>query len=307
MSVSGVLIIDKPAGMTSHDVVQRVRRCFKTRKVGHAGTLDPDVTGVLVVCIEEATRLIEYATADNKVYEGTACFGKATDTDDATGNVIAEASAEHVTSAQIHEAASRFVGRTMQTVPKYSAVHVDGKRAYEYARAGLDVELPSREIDIGEFAVANFQPGFCAYADFRVKCSKGTYVRALCRDWGNVLGIPACMHDLRRTASGPFQIEEAVPLQVLMDSDSPEQYLLPLTAALRSMEQYRVSNEEAVRLAHGQTILFAATKPCNSDVAVLTEDGQLVCVASVDDSEFPRVRLSPRKVFWKRDTENAHH
>ncbi len=300
MSLSGVLILDKPAGLTSHDVVQRVRRHLRTKKVGHAGTLDPDVTGVLVLCIGDATKLIEYATAEDKVYEGTVCFGTSTDTDDASGVVIARASASALTRDVVERAAAEFLGLQTQVVPKYSAVHVDGKRAYEYARAGLDVTLPTRMVEIHELVVSNFTPGDVATADFRVKCSKGTYVRALCRDWGDKVGVPAHMKTLRRTASGPFVIGEAVSLGTFESSPSPEQFLLPAVAAVRTLHKCTVSRADADKLAMGQAVSTTDVRP-TSHVAVLADSGELVCVAHAVGRGMGRVVLKPRKVFWKRD------
>ncbi|CAM3901987.1 tRNA pseudouridine(55) synthase TruB [Alicyclobacillus pomorum] len=300
MSLSGVLILDKPAGLTSHDVVQRVRRHLRTKKVGHAGTLDPDVTGVLVLCIGDATKLIEYATAEDKVYEGTVCFGMSTDTDDASGEVTARASACRLTRDAIERAAAEFIGLHPQVVPKYSAVHVGGKRAYEYARAGLDVTMPTRMVEIHELVVSDFSPGDVATADFQVKCSKGTYVRALCRDWGEKVGIPAHMKALRRTASGPFRIHEAVSLEAFESSPSPEQFLLPAVAAVRSLQKCTVSRADADKLAQGQAVSITGMQPA-PQVAVLVDSGDLVCVAHAVGRGTRQVVLKPRKVFWKRD------
>ncbi|WP_026974450.1 tRNA pseudouridine(55) synthase TruB [Alicyclobacillus contaminans] len=300
MSVSGVLIVDKPAGLTSHDVVHRVRRVFGTKKVGHAGTLDPDVTGVLVLCVGWATRLLEYAAAESKVYEGTVCFGVATDTDDAAGQVMARASAVHLTDELVKQAAVAFVGPSMQVVPRYSAVHVAGRRAYEYARHGMDVELPARPIEIHELSVLEFRPGEQAFADFRVHCSKGTYIRALCRDWGARLDLPAHMHRLRRVASGLFSIDEAVALDVLEHASEPERFLHPPTTALRTLASISVSEAQAERLARGQGVTVGdATAVPNGIVAVCC-GGQLVCVANVDATR-SGLRMQPKKVFWKRD------
>jgi tRNA pseudouridine55 synthase len=300
LTLSGVLILDKPAGLTSHDVVQRVRRHLHTKKVGHAGTLDPDVTGVLVLCIGDATKLIEYATAEDKVYEGTVCFGTSTDTDDASGTVIARASASRLTRDAVERAAAEFLGVQPQVVPKYSAVHVDGKRAYEYARAGMDVAMPVRMVEIHELAVSDFAPGDVATADFRVKCSKGTYVRALCRDWGDKVGVPAHMKTLRRIASGPFVISEAVSLPVFESSPSPEQFLLPAVSAVRTLKKCSVSRADADKLAQGQAVIATSVQP-EGQVAVLADSGDLVCVAHAVGRGKGQVVLKPRKVFWKRD------
>jgi tRNA pseudouridine55 synthase len=301
VSVSGILIVDKPAGMTSHDVVARVRRRLQTKKVGHAGTLDPNVTGVLVLCIGDATRLIEFVTADEKEYEGTICFGYSTDTDDADGRVLATASAAALTEAAVQASAASFVGSIEQTVPRYSAVHIAGRRAYEYAREGAEVDLPRRRVEIYELSVSNFRSGERAYVDFRVRCSKGTYIRALARDWGERLGVPAHLHQLRRTASGPFHISEAVPLDQFLESERPEEFVRPSLSALRALDTFRVSETMARRLAFGQAVTITAEKRCGPTVAVLDAEGELVCVAEAKRAEYPKVQLRPRKVFWKRD------
>lgn len=302
MSVSGVLVVDKPAGMTSHDVVARIRRRLNTKKVGHAGTLDPNVTGVLVLCVGEATRLLEFVAADEKEYEGTVCFGFSTDTDDAEGRVLATASAAALTEELVQSSAASFVGSIDQKVPLYSAVHIDGRRAYEYARAGAEVDLPVRRVEIYELTVSNFRSGDTAYVDFRVRCSKGTYVRALARDWGDVLGVPAHLHRLRRTASGLFRITEAVALDEFEASERPEKYLLPSACALRALDKVRVDDAIARRLAFGQAVTIRAQERSRRPtVAVLDREGNLVCVADANDAQYPKVQLRPRKVFWKRD------
>jgi tRNA pseudouridine55 synthase len=301
MSVSGVLVIDKPSGMTSHDVVARVRKTLKTRKVGHAGTLDPDVTGVLVLCIGDATRLIEYLSANEKVYEGRTVFGIATDTDDASGNIVRVASAAHLTEEIIKQAAKRFLGDTLQAVPAYSAVHIAGKRAYELARMGEAFERPVRQIHIESLDVWGFIPGERAEVSFRVRCSKGTYVRALCRDWGDAVGVPAHMSMLRRIQAGQFSIEDAIPLSEWASLEHPERCLLPMSEAVRGLPALYVSQDQAERLAHGQSLLV--DDGCQEGtVAVFLEDvGELVAMCQFFKAR-DRGRVVPRKVFWKKGT-----
>jgi tRNA pseudouridine55 synthase len=287
--------------MTSHDVVVRVRKTLKTRKVGHAGTLDPDVTGVLVLCIGDATRLLEYLSADEKVYEGRTVFGVATDTDDASGNIVRVASAAHLTEEIIQRAAKRFLGDTMQAVPAYSAVHIDGKRAYELARMGETFELPVRQIHIESLDVWGFVPGERAEVCFRVRCSKGTYVRALCRDWGDAVGVPAHMSMLRRIQSGPFSIEDAIPLVEWESLAQPEQCLLPMREALRGFPTMFVSREQAERLAHGQSILVTGGGTEGTVAVMLKDIGELVAMCQLFRDR-DKGRLVPRKVFWKKGT-----
>ncbi|MCL6516210.1 MAG: tRNA pseudouridine(55) synthase TruB [Alicyclobacillus sp.] len=286
--------------MTSHDVVATVRKVLGTRRVGHAGTLDPDVTGVLVVCVGEATRLVEYASADEKAYEGVIAFGRSTDTDDAQGRVTAEADASGLDEARVREAASTFQGEMDQTVPLYAAVRVGGRRLYEYARSGEPVEAPTRRITIHRLDVLWFHPGVLAEAGFRVRCSKGTYVRALCRDWGRRVGVPAHMRALRRIASGPFRAEEAVPLEVWRKSADPASYLLPPVELLRPWPRVCVSEDEADRLANGQMLPTPARLSPGQLAACVTQDGVLVAVVKYERG--PRSgRLRPMKVFWKKE------
>ncbi|SFU75763.1 tRNA pseudouridine(55) synthase TruB [Alicyclobacillus macrosporangiidus] len=297
---SGVLVLDKPAGLTSHDVVDGVRKVLGTRRVGHAGTLDPDVTGVLVICVGEATRLLEFAAAEEKQYEGVIAFGRATDTDDATGRVVAEADASRLDEAVVREAATALVGDVEQAVPLYAAVRVGGKRLYEYARSGEPVEPPVRRVRIEELAVLWFRPGAIAEAGFRVRCSKGTYVRALCRDWGRLAGVPAHMRSLRRTASGHFQIGEAVDFDHWRQSPDPAAYLLPPAEALRGWPRIAVTEEEAAKLAQGQRVVSGIRVPGGSLAACVTTGGELVAVVQAEGPPGAQ-RLRPKKVFWKKE------
>lgn len=303
MSLNGVLILDKPAGMTSHDVVNRLRRRLGTRRIGHAGTLDPDATGVLVLCIGEATRLLEFMVADNKEYDGTVHFGIGTDTDDASGREVARCHAGHVQEEEILQSASELVGVQMQRVPAYSAVHVGGRRAYEYAREQREVELPIREIVIHELQVLSFDPGDSPTARFHVACSKGTYIRALCRDWGTKLGIPAHLKDLRRTRSGFFDIREAVSLRAFEESEQPEGWLLSGFEAIRELPKTTQPMDVIVRLTQGQQVLVDGTFEASESVAVLTADGQLAAIAHVlpGPKQGAQIVLKPKKVFWKRE------
>jgi tRNA pseudouridine55 synthase len=322
----GVLVLDKPRGMTSHDVVARVRRRLGTRKVGHAGTLDPDATGVLVLCIGDATRLAAYLTAADKEYEGRVIFGIATDTDDASGEVTARASAAALRRDQVEAAGERFVGGYEQTVPAYSAVHIDGRRAYDLARRGANLELPKRRVEIHRLELHSFSPGETAWADFTVACSKGTYIRALCRDWGAALGLPAHMGALRRIRSGRFHIGQALALADFEAMADPKAALLPMTADVVDLPRVVLDGRACQRLAQGQAVRLYPAPPlwdvekaetvsarvdnsatarqstANEDpeVAVCTTDGQLVAVAVCAAADNNAAWIRPRKVFWKK-------
>jgi len=214
--VDGILLVDKPAGLTSHDIVDRIRRRFRFRKVGHGGTLDPMATGLLVVLLGRGTRLSERFTASDKQYEGVMRLGVRTDTDDVDGTVIAEADPSAVTEAQLREAMARRTGDLMQTPPMVSAVKQGGVPLYKLARKGHTVERKPRLIHVYAFTLLGYEP---PRARFRLACTKGTYVRTLCAEIGEELGCGAFLESLRRTASGPFQVSAARPLDALLQME----------------------------------------------------------------------------------------
>ena len=225
-ATGGLLVVDKPAGMTSHDVVARVRRLAGTRKVGHAGTLDPMATGVLVLGLGRATRLLGHLTLTDKAYDATIRLGVVTTTDDAEGEVVATSPVDAVTEHDVREALAGFVGEIDQVPSSVSAVKVAGRRAYERVRAGEDVQLASRRVRIEEILVRDVRP---AEVEVSVRCSSGTYIRALARDLGARLGVGGHLTALRRTAVGPYALADAHPLEQL-EGDLP---VLPLAAAAR--------------------------------------------------------------------------
>ncbi len=229
--MKGVVIVDKPAGITSHDAVDRVRKLLGERKAGHTGTLDPMATGVLAVCVGEATKIASFLTGDDKVYEATMRLGVRTDTLDMTGQVLAEQQ-PRATDADVKAVLAAFAGTITQVPPQYSAVKVRGKALYKWARKGIRVEAPAREVEIREILLQGIElPG----VRFTVTCSKGTYIRTLCADMGDRLGCGAALEQLRRTRSGIFREEDAVRLDG--DSDDGiraklEQGLIPMNRAL---------------------------------------------------------------------------
>jgi tRNA pseudouridine55 synthase len=311
MAVSGVLCVDKPSGRTSHDVVLALRRRLGIRRIGHAGTLDPAATGVLVLCIGDATRLVEYLSADEKAYVGTMLFGVGTDTDDAEGQVTATADATRLTLSEIEHAVTAFRGHICQRVPSYSAVHIEGKRAYELARADIRVDLPTRWVDIFEFAVDGLQGmgGDTVGLSFYVRCSKGTYIRSLCRDLGETLGVPAHLTTLRRVQSGCIRSDDCVPLDTLLQSDNPLAYLRRPVDCLSNMPTVSVTASVAAALSKGQQADWPVDGPelAPQTVAVATCDGNLVAVVETISSANPdgfnalhgHTRMRPVKVFWK--------
>lgn len=228
----GVLLVDKPSGPTSHDVVNVIRRTFGFRKVGHGGTLDPQATGLLVILVGRGTKLSARFMSSDKTYEGTLLLGTATDSQDTDGQVIKEAAWDDVTREKLDEAMSRFQGDIYQTPPMVSAVKIDGVPLYKHARKGRTVERKPRLIHIYEFRLTGFRP---PHADFVIRCTKGTYVRTVCAEIGEALGCGACLSSLRRTVSGDFDISGAVSLDDLlkMDKEAVIEKIIPLRRLAR--------------------------------------------------------------------------
>ncbi|MEI6790474.1 MAG: tRNA pseudouridine(55) synthase TruB, partial [Myxococcaceae bacterium] len=204
----GILLVDKPKGFTSFDIVAQTRRSFKTKAVGHTGTLDPFATGLLVLLLGRYTRLCEHITAQDKTYEAEICFGIGTDTDDCEGQVIATGDTSHLTPELINTALESFLGDQLQVPPQYSAISIGGERAYKKARRGEHIELPARPILVYEISPISTQ---LPLVSIRLHVSKGTYIRAIARDLGAKLGVPAHLTNLRRTASGSYDVSECSP------------------------------------------------------------------------------------------------
>ncbi|CAM3997074.1 tRNA pseudouridine(55) synthase TruB [Smaragdicoccus niigatensis] len=221
MILGGLLIVDKPAGMTSHDVVSRCRRIMKTRKIGHAGTLDPMATGVLVLGVERATKLLGLLSLTTKSYAATIRLGQATTTDDAEGEVISSADVSAVEDADIKAQIAVLTGDIMQVPATVSAIKIDGKRAYALARAGEDVVIPARPVTVSRFEVIESRRGQFIDLDVVVDCSSGTYIRSLARDLGAALGVGGHLTALRRTVVGPFGLDVARTLDELADDPTP--------------------------------------------------------------------------------------
>lgn len=240
----GVLVVDKPSGMTSHDVVARVRRIAGTRRVGHTGTLDPAATGVLVLCLGRATRLVTALQAGRKTYAAVARLGVTTSSDDLDGEVLATTSAAALDESTVCGALSAFQGVIDQVPPMVSAIRIDGERLHERARRGETVERPARRVEIDSIVLDRFEPGEAADVTFLVACSAGTYVRSIARDLGERLGVGGTLASLRRVANGPFSEVEAVPLAQL--EDDPElltsRLLRPLDALRRAVDVVEVAD-----------------------------------------------------------------
>jgi tRNA pseudouridine55 synthase len=249
----GLVVVDKAAGWTSHDVVAKLRGVYGQKRVGHAGTLDPDATGVLLVGLGRVTRLLRYLQEAGKEYRGRVVFGVATDTLDASGAVL-ERTEMTVTRDALDSAARAFVGDIEQVPPMVSALKVGGRRLYELARAGEEVERAARPVHISELVVEELEPGAYPEATIRVACSSGTYIRTLAADLGAALGGCAHLGGLRRLRVGSFVLDEARPIEAI-EADADAAVLAP-TEAMRDLELVRIDAERARGVAHGAT--FAA-------------------------------------------------
>jgi tRNA pseudouridine55 synthase len=277
-AASGLVIADKPSGQTSHDVVAQIRRLAGTRRVGHAGTLDPMATGVLVVGVEKATRLLGHLTLAEKEYTATIRLGQATDTDDAEGQTVAETSAAGVTEAALRSAVVALTGEIRQVPPGFSAIKVGGKRAYRLAREGAAPELAARTVTVRSFTIqAVRRAGDLLDADVSVTCSSGTYIRALARDLGAALGVGGHLTALRRTRVGPYGIGQARTLDQLAASFT----VIPLAdAADAAFRRLDLTEEEARQVAHGRRLPSAVLghEPGAGPVAAFAPDGSLVAL-----------------------------
>lgn len=254
--VHGWVIVDKPQGLTSTQVVAKVRHIFDARKAGHAGTLDPMATGVLAVALGEATKTVPYAMDAEKTYTFTARWGEARDSDDAEGAVTGT-SEKRPSAAEIEAVIPQFQGLIQQTPPAYSAIKVDGERAYDIARDGDTVELESRTVFVRQVRLLNLPDP--DHAEFEMHCGKGTYVRAWVRDVGQALGCLGHVSALRRTRVGSFRVEDATPLDSLMGfmhSPAAFEHLRPLSTALDGIPALEVTEPDAVRLKSGNPILI---------------------------------------------------
>lgn len=264
--MDGILPLWKERGMTSHDCVFKLRKILKTKKVGHGGTLDPDVDGVLPICIGKGTKVIEYLQDSGKIYEGEITLGFSTTTEDRSGDIVETKAVDGVLSTEeIDRMMKSFIGTIKQIAPMYSAVKVNGKRLYEYARAGETVERPERQAVIESFQrttepVYNEENKTQSWR-FQVTCGKGTYVRTLAVDLGEKLGYPAHMSDLTRLASGGFSVGQAVTLaQVseLMENEQIDQALQPIEEAMKDFPRIDLTEEDWQRVKNGQVLPMKA-------------------------------------------------
>lgn len=255
--MDGILIVLKPIGMTSFDVVSYVRRKLRLKKVGHTGTLDPGATGVLVLCLEKATRIAEFLLEQDKEYRFEMTFGKATTTGDAYGTVTFQSEKVDVSEDQLREVLGRFVGEIIQIPPIVSAVHVQGRRLYELARKGIEATPPPRKVTVYRLDLLRFYPGDPPRALLHISCSKGTYVRRLCLDIGEALGCGAYASFMLRTRVGRFTLDQALTLEEvdeLSERGDLQDHLLSMDEALLDLPAIQVSAAQRTLLIHGQPI-----------------------------------------------------
>jgi tRNA pseudouridine55 synthase len=292
--VSGVLVVDKPIGLTSHDVVQIIRRGTGIRRAGHTGTLDPRASGVLVVLVGPAVRLSEYVSASDKRYQATIRLGSSTDTYDSEGEVTDIGSIDDIDEDQFEEILQSFVGEIQQVPPPYSAVKVKGRKAYEMARKGEEVDLEPRKINVYSLEVLEWAPPEVV---IDVYCSSGTYVRSLANDLGKQLGTGAHLIGLRRTKSGRFTLRDAVPLRRLKESfDAGDwyKYLIPAADALGDWPAVELNGDQVELVRHGHRI--EAEPGSRGWARGISQQGDLVALLEYDPETN---EWQPRKVFFQ--------
>lgn len=300
--INGVVVIHKAAGMTSHDCVSRVRRILQQKKAGHTGTLDPDVTGVLPVCLGQGTRIVEYLQELPKAYEVNMRLGTATTTEDASGEIIEQKLVEPdcFDRTRLEDVFARFLGEIEQVPPMFSAVKVNGKRLYDLAREGIVVERKARNVTIYDLDLHTFQfDGTGCNITFLCRCSKGTYVRTLCVDIGKMLGYPAHMERLIRVESGPFRLEQAVTLEMLEELNQAgrlSEVLIPVAEAIDFLPRYEIPASRKKAVLNGlETALPDCKLPEGSLIRLFAED-QLLGLHRVVTGQ-RGVYAKPEKVF----------
>ena len=285
--MNGIVIVDKPEGWTSQDVTARLRRVFNTRRIGHGGTLDPMATGVLPVFVGRATRGVEFFEHAEKTYETVLRLGLTTDTEDISGTVLSEQDA-FVTGEELEAVLQKFRGEIMQVPPMYSALKINGQKLVDLARKGKEVERQPRPITIHELTLLGME------ADgihLRVRCSKGTYIRTLCKDIGEALGCGGCMAALRRVTAGEYTIEESVPLQTLLETEDPEQYLRPVDSMFRNYPAVTLTEKQELRCRNGNSFSIQLE---DGTYRAYGKDGEFLMLAKVDGGV-----MSTIKSFWE--------
>ena len=284
----GILVINKPKNMTSREVVNTACKKLNTRHIGHTGTLDPIATGVLVLGVNEGCKVIDLLTQEDKIYEAKVLVGVETDTLDITGNILNEYNIENLTGNDIEKALSKYRGKYNQEVPKYSAIHVNGKRLYEYARNNIEVELPKREVEVFDLVLKSFEKCDNRYTFYIIShVSKGTYIRSLIRDIGLSLGYPCTMMELTRVKQGAFTIDQAVDLE-----DINNDKILSIDKALTNLNSITVDNDTAKKVLNGAVLDLNVN---NDKVLILNSNNELLAIYERYTKD--PTKMKPYRVF----------
>ena len=285
--MNGIVIVDKPQGWTSQDVTARLRRVFNTRRIGHGGTLDPMATGVLPVFVGRGTRGVEFFEHAEKTYEATIRLGLTTDTEDTSGTVLEEREVE-ISEEEFLGILPQFRGNIQQIPPMYSALKVNGQKLVDLARKGKEVERQPRQITVFELTCLEFSG---REARLRVRCSKGTYIRTLCKDIGQALGCGGCMAALRRVQAGEYTIGEAVPLQTLLETEEPEKFLRPVDSMFRNYPDVTLTEKQTMRCRNGNSFSVTLTE---GTYRAYSQSGEFLMLAKVEAGV-----MSTIKSFWE--------
>lgn len=294
--MDGILLIDKPSGITSHDVVDYIRKKTGIRRIGHTGTLDPNATGLLILCLGKATKLSEYFIALDKTYEGKMRLGITSDSHDIDGNIIKENEVKNVPKREIKKYISDFIGEIEQIPPMVSAIKIGGKRLYKMAREGVTIEREPRKVKIYEFELLKIElPDIW----FRISCSRGTYVRTLCHDFGEKIGYGAILTELKRTKVGNYSIDNAISLESLSTKEEIQKYLIPIEKAL-DLPSVILSTTGENLFKHGNRVkkdeILEIKEGTNDLVQVFNNNGVFLGIASLVRTAIGP-SLTPRKVF----------
>ena len=281
--MNGIVIVDKPQDWTSQDVTARLRRVFNTRRIGHGGTLDPMATGVLPVFVGRGTRGVEFFEHAEKTYEATLQLGLTTDTEDTSGTVLEEKEV-CLSEEEFLAVLPQFRGEILQVPPMYSALKINGQKLVDLARKGKEVERQPRPITIHELTCLEFSG---STARLRVRCSKGTYIRTLCKDIGEALGCGGCMAALRRVSAGEYTISEAVPLQELLDTETPEKYLRPVDTMFRNFEAVTLSEKQELRCRNGNSFSISLA---DGTYRAYGKNGEFLALSKVDSGVMSTIK-----------------
>ena len=281
--MNGIVIVDKPQEWTSQDVTARLRRVFQTRRIGHGGTLDPMATGVLPVFVGRATRGVEFFEHAEKTYEATLRLGLLTDTEDTSGTVL-ETRDVHISETEFLEILSQFRGKIMQVPPMYSALKINGQKLCDLARKGREVERKPREIEIFELECLEFSG---LTARLRVRCSKGTYIRTLCKDIGEALGCGGCMESLRRISAGAYTIDESVPLQDLLETEDPQVHLRPVDSMFAHYPAVTLTPKQELRCRNGNSFTLHIA---DGTYRAYSPEGEFLMLAKTQDNVMSTVK-----------------